>query len=133
MIKSTRVVTVKHVPAAFDANQERMFLRELEDCLNVSRPCIVLDCSVARQMDPSIVRMLLCCLEEAMKRNGDVRLSGVAPEAITVLKRYAVDRLFKIFATNEDAIESYRRPPGHPAAQVCAMDDGPYPATKNAV
>ena len=37
---------------------------------------MVLDCSNVRQLDRAGIQVLLRCLEEAMKRNGDVKLGG---------------------------------------------------------
>ena len=61
-------------------------------------------------MDRFAIHMLLCCLEEAMKRNGDVRLAGLHPDAWRVLKIGDIDRLFQSFSTVTEAINSYRRP-----------------------
>lgn len=46
-----------------------------------------------------------------MKRNGDVRLAGVSPEARAVLESTGVDRLFKIFDSIAEAESSFRRSP----------------------
>jgi anti-anti-sigma regulatory factor len=132
MNNPTSNVTVKQLPATFDAKQQQRFLHELEECWSVSRPRIVLDCANARQVDHSFVHLLLCSLEEAMKRNGDVRLAGIGPEAKTILKLYGVDRLFKIFATNEEAIESYQSPHEYPAPHTRVIEDGRIPGPKGA-
>jgi anti-anti-sigma regulatory factor len=87
-----------------------MFLRELEGCLNVARPCVVLDCSQARQMDKPLLHLLLSCLEETLKRNGDVRLAALSPEARTSLRLSGIERLFKIFDTTAEAVDSFQRP-----------------------
>ena len=105
----TRAVTVKQLPPVFNAKQERMFLREIESCLNVSRPCIVLDCSEARQIDRPFLHLLLCCLEEAMKRNGDVRLAALRPDARAILKLAGIQRLFKSYETVAEAVESFQQ------------------------
>ena len=78
--------------------------------MNMDRPCIVLNCSQVREMDSHAIHMLLCCLEEAMKRNGDVRLAGVSEEARKVLASVGADRLFDIFASNADAANSFHQP-----------------------
>ena len=133
MSNLTSNVTVKQLPAAFDARHERIFLLQLEDCWNASRPRIVLDCANVRQIDHPFVHLLLSCLEEAMKRNGDVRLAGVGPEARALLKRHGVDRLFKIFATNQGAIESYQGRQEYSATPAPSLDNGGQPPAKDAV
>jgi anti-anti-sigma regulatory factor len=100
-------VSIRQLPQKFDTKGERLFFRELEGSMNVQRPAIVLDCSRMREMDSTSIHFLLCCLEGAMKRNGDVRLCGVAPKALLNLQLAEVDCLFKIFATSEEAVESF--------------------------
>lgn len=104
-----RTVSVKHLPEQVDTKQLRNLLRELEDCTSADRPCIVLDCSRLCQMDRAAIRALLDCLEEAMKCNGDVRLAAVSPDARMMLELTGVDRLFQIFGTNQEAIDSFNR------------------------
>jgi anti-anti-sigma regulatory factor len=71
---------------------------------------MVLDCSRVREMDRFAIHMLLCCLEEAMKRDGDVKLAAVSPAARTTLERTRVDRLFEIYDTETEAVNSFFRP-----------------------
>jgi anti-anti-sigma factor len=106
-----RTVVVKQVPATLNAKQERLFFLELKNSLNVERPCIVLDCSNISHMDKAVVHLLLCCLEEAMKRNGDVRLAAISAATGAILRHTGVDRLFEIFDTNAEAVSSFRRNP----------------------
>jgi len=109
MTHSTRTVTVRQLPETFDRNTERRFLRELEPAMNAERPAIVLDCSPLYEMNCLAIHLLLSCLEQAMKRNGDVRLAAVSPQAMENLRAMGVDRLFRNFDTNQLATESFRR------------------------
>ncbi|MGA2537201.1 MAG: STAS domain-containing protein [Terracidiphilus sp.] len=106
-----RAVAVKQLPETFDAQQGRRFFGELESALNVDRPSLVLDCSRVRLLDTSAVHLLLCCLEEAMKRNGDVKLAAVPAGATAVLELSGIDRLFEIYDTCAEAVNSFRRLP----------------------
>jgi anti-anti-sigma regulatory factor len=73
------------------------------------RPGLVLDCSGLSQLDKPMLNLLLSCLEEAMKRNGDARLVAVSPSAQLMLKTIGADRLFQIFASNADAVNSFHQ------------------------
>ena len=106
-----RIVTVKLLPEILDAKQEQIFLREIQELMNVERPCVVLDCSNMRQLDRSAVHLLLCCLEGAMKRNGDVKLAGLPRGAEVILEQTGARRLFDIHATPAEAVDSFRRLP----------------------
>jgi anti-anti-sigma factor len=101
---------VKHLPATLSLKQQRLFFAEVENCFSIDRPCIVLDCSKVQQMDRSAIHLLLCCLEEAMKRNGDVKLAAIPDGARALLKVTGVDRLFEVFDTSAEAVSSFHRP-----------------------
>ena len=103
-------ITVTHLPETLNIKQGRMFFKELESRMNIDRPCIVLDCAKVSQMDRLALHMLLCCLEEALKRDGDVKLANVSSEAMESLKMTRVDRLFEIYATESEAVNSFHRP-----------------------
>lgn len=100
---------VKEFPGALNRSQGQLFLREVQSFLHDDRPCIVLDCSKVSQMDRPAIHLLLCCLEEAIKRNGDVKLAAVPAGARSTLKVTGVDRLFEIFDTNAEAVNSFKR------------------------
>ena len=104
-----RAVAVKQLPETFDAQQGRRFFSELESSMNVDRPSLVLDCSRVRLMDTSAVHLLLCCLEEAMKRNGDVKLAGLSDTSIEVLDRTGVLNLFECYNSTTEAVRSFHR------------------------
>lgn len=104
-----RVVTVRQLPGTFAGRQISDFFSEIKPCLDVDRPCLVLDCSQLSQIDNRIVLVLLDCLEEAMKRNGDVRLAGVSSQARATLKAAHADTLFSLFETTSDATASFHR------------------------
>ncbi|HUN85355.1 MAG TPA: STAS domain-containing protein [Terracidiphilus sp.] len=108
-----RTVIIKKLPAALDIAKSRLFLRELESYIRVSRPCVVLDCSSVMQLERIAVCLLLSCLEAAMKWNGDVRLAGLGPEAREALATFGAGQLFMIFDSNNEAVESFHLRPVH--------------------
>jgi len=104
-------VVVKQVPETVNKKCGRRFFNELESCMNIDHPSIVFDCSRVRQMDKAAVYLLLCCLEEAMKRNGDVKLAGIPSGARTQLELTGAHRLFEMFDTDAEAVSSFRQLP----------------------
>lgn len=114
MTPRTRAVSVKQVPKNLDVMRGRLFFRELESLINVERPALVLDCSHLQEMDKQALHLLLCCLEGAIKRNGDVRLAAVTPAVLLDLELAGIDRLFRIFSTVEEAENSFQRRIAHP-------------------
>ena len=104
-----RLVTIEQLPEITSEDQGRRFLGKIQDRMSDRRPGLVLDCSGLRQMDKLVLHLLLSCLEEAMKRNGDARLVAVSPSAQAMLKLIGADRLFQIFGSNADAVNSFHQ------------------------
>jgi anti-anti-sigma regulatory factor len=100
-------VIVMTVPEEADAKQQQSFLGELADRMSEYRPYIVLDCSRLTVMDGPRIYFLLCCLEEALKRNGDARLAGMPAPAKKMLQAAGADKIFQMFASSGDAIGSF--------------------------
>lgn len=109
MIIEFRTVTVLHTPAQITPRTQAYFMDELMGCLERGRPRIVLDCSTVRRMNKEMILLLLSCLEEAMKRNGNVKLSALRPVAEAVLRYAGLHRMFEIFSTTAQAEQSYQR------------------------
>jgi anti-anti-sigma regulatory factor len=109
MTLQERAVIVQQVPETLHGRQRSDFFCAIKNCLDVDRPCLVLDCSHLIQIDRQTVVLLLCCLEEAMKRNGDVRLAGVSLRVKAALEASDVAILFRFFETNDDAVASFHR------------------------
>jgi len=104
-----RLVTIEQLSEVTSEDQGRRFLRRIQDRMSGMRPGLVLDCSGLSQLDKPMLTLLLSCLEEAMKRNGDARLVAVSPSAQMMLKTIGADRLFQIFASNADAVNSFHQ------------------------
>ena len=103
-------VAIRSLPERLDKSQQWALYRELEDCINIDRPSVVLDCSRLRQLDGSAAHFLLCCLEEAIKRNGDIRLAALGPETKRQFRSTGLADLFQTFDSTDEAEESFREP-----------------------
>ena len=106
-----RTVTLELVPRMASGEEKRHFFQTFKSRASSLRPYVVLDCSMLKIMDKSAIYLLLCCLEETLKRNGDLRLARVSSEARKMLEAVGADRLFRIFASNAEAINSYHQRP----------------------
>lgn len=111
MLITMRAVTVHEVPALVTVSQEHDFLNHLQQYVETERPRLVLDCSKVRRMDKLTMHLLLSCLEEAMKRNGDVRLASLSSEAEAALQLAGLHRLFETYASAAAAVHSYQQRP----------------------
>jgi anti-sigma B factor antagonist len=100
-------VIVMQVPEQLNAGEIPKFLEELDPFLESNRPRIVLECSQVSSIDSAGVEMLLHCLEEALKRDGDLKLAALSPEASVILELMRVARVFEMFVTSEEAVRSF--------------------------
>jgi anti-sigma B factor antagonist len=108
-MKTGRPVLVMQLPPRLNLTHAREFLPEVMTILKSDRPRMVFDFSEVCQIDSAGVEMLLKCLEKVMKLDGDLKLAGLTPEASIILELTRVDRLFEIFSTVDDAVDSFNR------------------------
>ncbi len=104
-------VVVMQLPERLNSEGVRTFLQEMEPLIETHRPRIVFDCSQVRYMDSAGVEMMLHCLEEAMKRDGDLKLAALSPESEVVLELMRVARVFEAFTTSDEAVRSFNAVP----------------------
>jgi anti-sigma B factor antagonist len=110
-------VVVMQVPEQLNGEEARKFMQEVGPLLESNRPRIVLECSQVRSMDSAGVEALLQCLEEALKRDGDLKLAALSPEAEVMLELMRVARVFEAFPTSEDAVRSFNAIPAEAVPQ----------------
>jgi anti-sigma B factor antagonist len=128
-------VVVMQMPEELNLDGARSFLQELEPLLECHRPRVVLDGSQVRYIDSAGVEMMLHCLEEAMKRDGDLKLAALSHESEVVLELMRVARVFEAFATADEAVRSFNALPAEAAPQEtpwCANVFGDLGALKQA-
>jgi anti-sigma B factor antagonist len=96
------------LPEKLNHVEAKTFLNELQPLLEMDHPSIVLDCSQIKHMDSAGVEMLLYCLEQAMKRDGDLKLAAVSSASAVIMELMRVDRLFEVFESTEEAVRSFQ-------------------------
>jgi anti-anti-sigma factor len=105
------------VPEILNLEEVHNFMQELGPLLESNRPRVVLDCSQVCSMESAGVEMLLRCLEEVLKRDGDLKLAALSPEAEVILELMRVARVFETFQTCEDAVRSFQAIPADAVPQ----------------
>jgi anti-sigma B factor antagonist len=101
-------VIVMELPENLNHLEGTAFLAEVKPLLESDRPRMVLDCSQVQQIDSAGIEVLLECMEQAMKRDGDLKLAALSPSCGAILELMRVDRLFEVFETAEEAARSFR-------------------------
>jgi anti-sigma B factor antagonist len=125
---SSRPVIVMQVPEQLKHAEVNTFLNELQPLLESDRPRLVMDCSQVQEMDSAGVAMFLHCMEETMKRDGDLKLAALSPAAAVILELMRVDRLFEVFETADQAVQGFQGFPLHVLPQTEPCYPGVYGA-----
>lgn len=103
----SRPVVVKRMPERLNARAARELLRDVQPFLVTDRPQLVFDFSQVKQLDAAGVEMLLRCMSEAHKRDGDLKLASLSSQAVVVLELTRTERLFEIYDSSTDAVRSF--------------------------
>jgi|SRR5215467_4611296 len=107
METSSRPVVVKRMPQRLNLRAAREFLQDVHPFLTADRPQIVFDLAQVQQLDAAGVELLLYCMSEAHKRDGDLKLASLSPQAAVMLELTRTERLFEIYETSADAVRSF--------------------------
>jgi anti-anti-sigma factor len=107
METTSRPVVVKRMPERLNLKQTRSFLKEVQPFLRSDRPQIVFDMSQVRHIDAAGVDMLLKCMREVVKRDGDLKLASLSDQTAVVLELTRTGRLFEIYENSTAAVKSF--------------------------
>ena len=75
--------------------------------LKSDRPQIVFDMSETGYMDSAGLDILLLCLHDVIKSDGEVKLAGVTPSVSVLLELSRVGLLFGIYENSVSAAKSF--------------------------
>src|SRR3954471_7998454 len=106
-METSRPVVVKRMPERVNKLEARKFLQDVQPFLTADRPQLVFDLSLVKQLDAAGVEMLLQCVAEVMKRDGDLKLASLSKQALMVLELTRTDRLFEIYENSTEAARSF--------------------------
>lgn len=107
MEKISRPVVVKRMPETMNLKQARNFLKVVEPFLTSDRPQLVFDMSQVRRIDAGGIDVLLQCMREVIKHDGDLKLASLSPQAAVVLELTRTGRLFEIYDNSTQAVKSF--------------------------
>jgi anti-anti-sigma factor len=108
-MEKNRPVVIKRLPERLNSREARDFWREVQPIITSDRPQLVFDMAQVRHLDAAGVDLLLQCMAEVMKRDGDLKLAAVSAEAAVIMEMTRTDRFFEIYETASDAALSFNR------------------------
>src|SRR5437868_13310528 len=106
-METSRPVVVKRMPDKVNRQEAQKFFADVQPFVTSDRPQLVFDLSQVKQLDAAGVEMLLRCVAEVMKRDGDLKLASPSRQASMVLELTRTDRLFEIYGNSTEAARSF--------------------------
>jgi len=102
-----RGAIVVELPQRLSSGHVQAFLHSSKALLTADRPRLIFDFSQVRSMDGAGAEMLLHCMERITRQDGDLKLAAVRPEIAIVMELTCIARLFEIFDSTAEAVESF--------------------------
>lgn len=106
-VSDQNAITLVEVSGRVDSMTANQFGEALTTQLDADKSRIVLDLSSVDYMSSAGLREIVSALKKAKKAQGDVRLANPSSRVREVLEMAGLDTIFRIFPTQEAAINSY--------------------------
>jgi anti-anti-sigma factor len=90
-------------PERVSGAEARLFADRISEELRHDRPRVIADLSDVRQIDSRALHVMLECLVEVMRQDGEFYLGGVSPEAATVLELTQMNTVFELLPEAAEA------------------------------
>jgi anti-sigma B factor antagonist len=100
-------VVVKTLADRLDRSEVTAFRREMQEALRRDQSRIVFDLGSVTHLDSAGIRFLLDCLSAIVRRDGELKLAALSPQAEMILEMTRVGRFFEVFPTAADAVRSF--------------------------
>ena len=107
MSSPSRPVIVKRVPETMNSSEARAFHKGISAVLSSDRPQIVFDVSKTKHVDSVGISVLVRCIRQAMRHDGDIRMSGVLPQIAVIFELTRIGRLFEMYESSTAAAKSF--------------------------
>jgi anti-sigma B factor antagonist len=100
-------IVVKTLAKRLGRSEVAAFRQEMQNVLRLDQPRIVVDFGSVTHLDSAGVEALLHCLSASVRRDGELKLAALSPQAVAILEMTRVGRLFEVFPTVEEAVRSF--------------------------
>ncbi len=100
-------VVVKTLAKRLDRSGVAAFRREMQEVLRMDQPRVVFDFCSVTDLDSAGIEFLLDCLSIIVRRDGELKLAALSPQAEMILEMTRVGRFFEVFPAAEDAVRSF--------------------------
>src|SRR5689334_10853849 len=99
-------VTIVQLPEKITATNSLAFEDDLKPLMN-GNTRFIFDLAQVKQLDSSGLGAIVGCLKRLRDAGGDLKLCGMSKQIRTIFEIVRMHHVFDIFATRQEAIESY--------------------------
>ena len=89
-------------------DQREMIKEKLEECLVAGDKKFIIDLSKVGFLSSLVIALIVFFAKEVKASGGEIKLSGMSGEAAGVFKITQLDKVFEVYDTKEDALESFK-------------------------
>ena len=107
MSNSAKPLIVMRVPEKMNSRAARAFYRGISAVLSSDRPQIVFDMSKMTHIDSVGISVFVQCMRQAMRHDGDIRLSRVLPQIAAIFELTRIGMLFEMYESSTAAAKSF--------------------------
>ncbi len=100
-------ITLIEASGRVDSMNANQLGEALSDAIDQVGVCLVLDLAGVGYMSSAGLREIVSALKKVKREEGDLRLARPSERVREVLEMSGLDTIFKIFATQDEAIDSY--------------------------
>lgn len=100
-------VSIVKCSGRFDCDVSSNFKQVIKDLVNDGKVKIVISLADVNFIDSTGLGSLVACLRAANQKEGDVKLCRLQSEIRMVIELTRLHRVFNIFDTEDEAIESF--------------------------
>jgi anti-sigma B factor antagonist len=100
-------VVISKLEGRLGASELESFHEQIQELIHSGCNHLVVDLNGVEHLDSNGIDVLLHCLAQAVRADGDLKLASLSPAAETILAITRATRFFEVFPTVEDAVASF--------------------------
>ncbi len=111
IVKSQDVDIINFTFNEINFEQKEQIKKELNELVRAGETKFIIDLSKVGFLSSLVIATIIFFTKEVRKSNGEIKLSGLSNEARSVLQLTQLDKIFELYETENDAVESFKKSP----------------------
>jgi len=103
------ITVVRFVFNEINLEQREILKTELAELVPSGGTKYIIDLSKVGFLSSLVIAVIVFFSKEIHEKNGGVKLSGLSSEALSIFQLTHLDRVFELYETEHDALESFKK------------------------